>query len=250
MESIIVGLQTNEMFYSNKGSGCSNKAKKMYKKNQQQQQQQQNTSSPLSQDRSNLYLKNLCKYNNRNQDNLDINSSDYQKNEYLLNDTLKKQSISIDQIDKNDFDYQYHFKNNSKFEDEFKLDDLYRSKICRKNLESKIIDNNRECVRFSLDNVNFNTFNNIYNNNIKYYNRFDSSKSNPIKTIRQQSSSSSSKSINSNGNSCSSKRNSIIAINDQQSSNDSNKNSHLKKQKQQDNRENQIKIDNLSSSVV
>ena len=130
LESIIVRLEQNDMTYcqnmtcnnlnTNKRK-CSSHASAKQSFNKQQSSSKQDLESSL-------ILKNLARYNG--------------SNDHLFNESMRIQSVSVDEIDKNSF------------KNDCSKDELVRSQKCR-NIDE-------DCVRFSLDNVNFKVLNSAY----------------------------------------------------------------------------------------
>lgn len=259
LESIIVRLEQNDMTYcqnpsrlnsiswpseqDNNNNHLNSINNNLYTKNNKRKHTanslRQQFNAPTTHDpSSSLFLKKLCKYN--------VHSA---SNDHLLNESMKRQSISVDQIDKSDF-------GKDGMRNELRLDELYRSKLydgCGDRNTALPPESTADCVRVSLDNVSYNSlnYNSLHNTiqNAAAFNAFagrqfggsrnqiDSyvssrkvSSTNQKAKAKLQIASQSSKSINLDGSG---------AINDQQS-NDSNR--MLKKETES--------FNNLSTLVV
>lgn len=147
-------LNNNNCLNGNDNQMRSNQNKRKYAIAKQQQQKQFNR--PID-NPSSIFLKKFCKN--------DVSS---RFNDHLLHDNMKQFSVSVDQIDRNDLpkinytrtDFGNDLRN-SYLRNDFKFDDLYRTKMNR-NTSTESADS----VRFSLDNVSCNTYNDLCNNQL------------------------------------------------------------------------------------
>lgn len=147
LESIIVSLEQNDLTFcqslpcEDKPNDVNNNRKRSHPVISRQQQfhtrQQSELHPQAPPPPSNLFLKNLCKKNTSG------------SNDHLLaKDGLRSQSVSVDRI--NAFRM-----NDPRDEQGLRLDDLYRSKVCRTIGGG---GGSQDNVRFSLDNVSLQTY--------------------------------------------------------------------------------------------
>lgn len=201
LETLIVRLEQNDticpdMTCNSNNSNCNhndiNNNRKKYNNSRHQQQH-----NMKRKDHPGLFLKNIC---TRYKTGIVAGSNDH----LLKNENIRMQSASVDQIDKDGA-----FKNDLK--NEFKLDELYRSKVYRNT------SGGQDCVRFSLDNVSFNTYNSNFSIQNTIQNSLQDCVARPFAISKKLTSKpfNSTKSIDNSGGSS--------TINDDQQSNDSNK---------------------------